>query len=57
MGDNDPGLQRLPFDGEPYARDLWLVVHADLRHAPTIRAAIDFIVDVTGRTFAPDARP
>ncbi|WP_322078571.1 LysR family transcriptional regulator [Burkholderia cepacia] len=57
MGDDDPGLQRLPFDGEPYARDLWLVVHADLRHAPTIRAAIDFIVDVTGRTFAPDARP
>lgn len=53
MGDDDPGLQRLPFDGEPYARDIWLVVHADLRHSPSIRAAIDFIAAVTGRTFAP----
>nr|WP_241022765.1 LysR substrate-binding domain-containing protein [Burkholderia sp. Se-20373] len=56
MGDGDRGLQRLPFDGEPHARDIWLVVHADLRHSPSIRAAIDFIAGVTGRTFAPDSR-
>ncbi|UEP38935.1 LysR family transcriptional regulator [Burkholderia ambifaria] len=53
MGDSDPDLQRLPFDGESFSREIWLVVHADLRHAPPIRAVIDFISGVVGRTFAP----
>ncbi|MBN3789109.1 LysR family transcriptional regulator [Burkholderia sp. Ac-20353] len=55
MGDNDPALQRLPFDGEPFYRDIWLVVHPDLRHSPLIRAVIDFIVEVVGNTFEPHA--
>jgi len=55
MGDCDPGLQRLAFDSASYRREIWLVVHADLRHSPPIRAVIDFIADVTGRTFPPDA--
>ncbi|RQV24380.1 LysR family transcriptional regulator [Burkholderia cenocepacia] len=52
MGDSDPELQRLPFDGEPFSREIWLVVHADLRHSPPIRAVIDFISDVASRAFA-----
>ncbi|AOK59140.1 LysR family transcriptional regulator [Burkholderia ubonensis] len=51
MGDNDPALQRLPFDGEPFRREIWLAVHADLRHSAPIRAVIDFISDVIGATF------
>ncbi|MFP3505098.1 LysR family transcriptional regulator [Burkholderia sp. SIMBA_062] len=52
MGDSDPELQRLPFDGASFSREIWLVVHADLRHSPAIRAVIDFISDVASRTFA-----
>jgi len=51
MGDRDTGLQRLPFDGEAFSREIWLVVHADLRHAPLLRDVIDFVVEVTGETF------
>lgn len=56
MGDRDPALQRLLFDGEPFHREIWLVVHPDLRHSPMIRAVIDFIVDVTRKTFEPSAK-
>ncbi len=51
MGDADPALQRLPDAGETFSRDIWLVVHDDLRHAPPIRAVIDFIAEVVGKTF------
>ncbi len=51
MGDADPALQRLPLDGERFQPEIWLVVHADLRHAPPIRAVIDFIAEVTEATF------
>lgn len=51
MGDDDPALQRLPFAGEPFHRDIWLVLHADLRHSPLIRAVIDFVADAIGTTF------
>jgi DNA-binding transcriptional LysR family regulator len=51
MGDEDPALQRLPSDHEAFFREIWLVIHADLRHSALIRAVIDFVVDVTGKTF------
>jgi DNA-binding transcriptional LysR family regulator len=51
MGDADPALQRLPWSGEAFSRDIWLVVHDDLRHSPPIRAVIDFVVEVVGNTF------
>ncbi|KFG95134.1 LysR family transcriptional regulator [Burkholderia paludis] len=57
IGENDPSLQRLPFDGEPFRREIWLVVHPDLRHSPTIRAVVDFAVDVVRKTFEPIAEP
>lgn len=52
MGGSDPELQRLPFDGASFSRDIWLVVHADLRHSPAIRAVIGVISDAATRTFA-----
>ncbi|MBU9259456.1 LysR family transcriptional regulator [Burkholderia multivorans] len=51
IGDNDPALQRLPFDGEPFHREIWLVVHADLRRSPLIRVVIDFVSETVGTTF------
>jgi DNA-binding transcriptional LysR family regulator len=55
IGDNDPTLDRLPFDGEPFYREIWLVVHADLRHSPLIRTVMDFVSDAVGKTFGNDA--
>ncbi|WP_322094740.1 LysR family transcriptional regulator [Paraburkholderia bannensis] len=51
MGDADPALQRLPWSGEAFSRDIWLVVHDDLRHSPPIRAVIDFVAEVVSQTF------
>ncbi|WP_416423912.1 LysR family transcriptional regulator [Pseudomonas sp. App30] len=51
MGDADPLLQRLPFEGEGFAREIWLVLHADLRHSPLLRAVMAFLVDVISETF------
>jgi len=42
----DPDLTRLPVDTPPLARDLWLVVHRDLRQAPAVRAVAEFLVEV-----------
>jgi len=51
MGDADPLLQRLPFEGEGFAREIWLVLHADLRHSLLLRAVMAFLVDVISETF------
>jgi DNA-binding transcriptional LysR family regulator len=51
IGDQDPALQRLAFDGEAFSPEIWLVVHVDLRHSPLLRAVIEFVVDVVGKTF------
>ncbi len=46
LGDSDPALVRI-LEGVPeFARDIWLVVHADLRNTPAVRAVMDFITDV-----------
>jgi DNA-binding transcriptional LysR family regulator len=46
LGEQDHDLVRI-YDGVPsFARDIWLVVHRDLRNAPTVRAVIDFVAAV-----------
>ncbi|NDP40963.1 MAG: LysR family transcriptional regulator [Rhodoferax sp.] len=45
LGDADPSLQRLTYDGDPFARDIWLVVHRDLKRASPIRAVMDFLIE------------
>jgi DNA-binding transcriptional LysR family regulator len=57
IGDDDPALQRLPSDSNVFFREIWLVVHADLRHSPLIRAVMDFVVDVVGATFEDRREP
>ncbi len=51
IGDADPQLRRLPFEGEGFCREIWLVVHADLRHSPLLREVMGFIVEVVGQRF------
>jgi DNA-binding transcriptional LysR family regulator len=42
---NDPQLAPVAVDISPVSRDIWLVVHADLRRMPAVRAVMDFIAE------------
>lgn len=50
----DLTLQRVEDDGPSFARDIWLVVHRDLKNAGSVRAVMDFLVDAVGSRFAQD---
>jgi DNA-binding transcriptional LysR family regulator len=43
MGDSDPRLGRYQTDRKSVSRDVWLVVHRDLRHTPAVRAVMEFL--------------
>lgn len=45
VGDADPRLQRYATDSTSVGRDVWLIVHRDLRSAPVVRAVMDFLTD------------
>jgi DNA-binding transcriptional LysR family regulator len=44
------GLVRLDTEAESFSREIWLVVHRDLKSAPAIRAVMDFIIDLVEST-------
>jgi DNA-binding transcriptional LysR family regulator len=46
LADSEPALQRVPYEGEPFSREIWMAVHQDLRGSPQIRAVMDFLVKV-----------
>lgn len=43
LGEADPRLQRYETNQREVGRDVWLVVHRDLRRAPLIRAVMEFL--------------
>jgi DNA-binding transcriptional LysR family regulator len=43
VGGARPALARLAPPEPEYATDLWLLTHPDLRHAPRVRALLDFL--------------
>ncbi len=43
LGDADPTMLRLEHVGGMFSRDIWLVVHRDLRRAASVRAVLDFV--------------
>jgi DNA-binding transcriptional LysR family regulator len=43
IGDKDAGLVKLEHPGPAFSRDIWLVVHRDLRRSPPLRAVMDFL--------------
>jgi DNA-binding transcriptional LysR family regulator len=45
LGDPDPGLERYEITPAPPHRDVWLLVHRDLRQAPLVRAVMDFLTE------------
>jgi DNA-binding transcriptional LysR family regulator len=45
LGDPDPGLERYDVTPAPPSRDVWLLVHRDLRQAPLVRAVMEFLID------------
>jgi len=44
LGDSDPRLQRYVVTQKPISRDVWLVVHRDLRQVPAVRSVMEFLV-------------
>jgi DNA-binding transcriptional LysR family regulator len=42
LGERDRDLVRIYDDAPSFARDIWLVVHRDLRKTPAVRAVMDF---------------
>ncbi len=48
LGDADSDLIRIDANARPFSRDVWLVVHHDLRHSGPVRAAMDFVSRVIG---------
>ena len=44
LGDADPDLMRIGQDIPAFSRDIWLLVHRDLRKTPSVRAVMDFVV-------------
>jgi DNA-binding transcriptional LysR family regulator len=46
IGDRDHDLVRIDADVRPFARDIWLLVHRDLRKNSAVRAVMDFVSDV-----------
>jgi DNA-binding transcriptional LysR family regulator len=46
IGDRDHDLVRIGQDVRPFARDIWLLVHRDLRKNSAVRAVMDFVSDV-----------
>jgi DNA-binding transcriptional LysR family regulator len=48
LADSDPSLVRV-MDPESFpARQVWVVIHRDLQHAPRIRACADFLIAAIG---------
>jgi len=45
LGDADRALARVSVRGESVRRELWLLVHEDLRRSPRVRALMDFLVE------------
>jgi len=50
LGERDQDLVRIDEDVPYFARDIWLVVHRDLRKNPAIRAVMDFAAVVISET-------
>ena len=46
MGDPDPALVRLSGAAPVLQREVWLLVHPELRHSARVRAAIDWLAEV-----------
>jgi DNA-binding transcriptional LysR family regulator len=51
IGEPDEALIRIDGPQPAFSRELWLVVHGDLRRSPPVRAVMDFLAEVIGKAF------
>lgn len=49
VGTTDPRLRRVAAETDAPDRDIWLLVHPDLRRAPRVRVAMDYLVALFAR--------
>ena len=49
IADREPGLVRLSGDPPPLSRELWLMVHPELRNLTRIRVVVDWLVSAVDR--------
>jgi hypothetical protein len=49
LGDADPHLLKFQGREDFPAREIWMLVHADLRHASRVRSGMDFLIKTIGR--------
>ena len=54
LAETDPGLVAVPVDLKRAARDMYLVVHADLRRMPAVRAVLEFVAEQVAVGMPPD---
>jgi DNA-binding transcriptional LysR family regulator len=52
LADADANLQRVAYDGEGFARDIWMAVHQDLRRSLQVRAVMDFLLKIVAENAA-----
>lgn len=52
LGEADETLLRVANNEPSFSRDIWLVVHRDVKNAGPVRAAMDFLVEVMERSSA-----
>lgn len=50
IGDKEAGLQQAEETSVPFSRDIWLVVHRDLRHSAAVRTVMDFVAGLVSHT-------
>jgi len=46
LGENDARLRKLNSSLTPPSRELWMLVHDDIRRAPRVRAVMDFLISI-----------
>jgi DNA-binding transcriptional LysR family regulator len=49
LGDVDATLTRIELAPPPPTRDIWVIVHSELRRSPRVRAVLDFVVETVAR--------
>jgi hypothetical protein len=49
LGDKEPDLVRIERDTPPMSREIWLMVHPELRELTRIRAVMDWLEKLSAR--------
>ena len=57
LGEADPRLKQMPSAEALPSREIWILVHDDLRRAPRIRAVMDFLIETVRGAIGADRQP